>query len=228
MYMLPIDNRTRLAMWLVAREKDSKKGSCNDFATKDADTAMRLARSSDPDVPTRPKTTTHYVFIPGPDTFVLAGLKTHSAKNVDGITHYFSYVNLWTHRATERPRYIARVNPLEWWEQDVMPVTPPFAHCVVSDSSGPRRMVWYNYFGPENSLLQDLKRKASSQEGRESTLKFMRREALPPQRREALPPHPVHPVEGLIETKLEAEPKDSGEWPARVLKPSSSPYDLCG
>ena len=32
--MLPTDDRTRLAMWLVAHEKDSKRGSCSDFATK--------------------------------------------------------------------------------------------------------------------------------------------------------------------------------------------------
>jgi hypothetical protein len=65
---------------------------------------MRLANSTDPVVHTQPpKTTRHYVRIPGFDMFILIGIQTHSAKNVQGITHYFSKVRMWRHVATKRP-----------------------------------------------------------------------------------------------------------------------------
>ena len=184
---------------------------------------MRLANSTDPVVHTQPpKTTRHYVRIPGFDMFILIGIQTHSAKNVQGITHYFSKVRMWRHVATKRPEPLfEHSHQVEWWEQDqdTMPVTPLFAHCVVSDSSGPSRTVWYNFNGPENSrdpeyiCFRDLKRKAVSQEGRQSTLKFMTRGALPP-----------HLAEGPIKTELGDVPENTGVWPVGELKPPSSPH----
>ena len=93
-----------------------------------------------------------------------------------------------------------------------MPVTPLFAHCVVSDSSGPSRTVWYNFNGPENSRdpeyisFRDLKRKAVSQEGRQSTLKL------------------IIIAEGPIKTELGDVPESTGVWRVGELKPPSSPH----
>ena len=168
--------------------------------SKDGDTAMRTARDDDPDVPTQPvKTTRHYVFVPGPNKFLLAAAETRAAKNVDGVVHYFSRVRLWRHRATKHPTKVGH-GDLEWWEQD-MPQEPivashivgDFPHCVVRDSNGTRRMVFYNFGGGG-------KRKAVSDEGRQAALKFMR-------------------GEGLSETKPKAKPTDSRVWPAGVLCP---------
>ena len=165
--------------------------------SKGGDTAMRTARDDDLDVPTQPtKTTRHYVFVPGPNKFLLAGVETRAAKTVDGVVHYFSVVRLWRHKATKQPTKVVH-GDLEWWQQD-MPQEPLFPHCVVSDSSGPRRMVFYS-FGDGG------KRKAVSDEGRQAALKFMR-------------------GEGLIETKPKAKPTDSRVWPAGVLNHSSSPW----
>ena len=177
---------------------------------------MRLANSTDPVVHTQPpKATRHYVRIPGFDMFILIGIQTHSAKNVQGITHYFSKVRMWRHVATKRPEpLLEHPHQVEWWEQDqdTMPVTPLFAHCVVSDSSGPSRTVWYNFNGPENSRdpeyisFRDLKRKAVSQEGRQSTLKL------------------IIIAEGPIKTELGDVPENTGVWPVGELKPPSSPH----
>ena len=61
--------------------------------SKGGDTAMRTARDDDPDVPTQPaKTMRHYVFVPGPNKFLLAAAETRAAKIVDGVVHYFSRV----------------------------------------------------------------------------------------------------------------------------------------
>ena len=178
---------------------------------------MRTARDDDPDVRVRPKATRHYVFAPGHNKFMLAGVVARSAENVDSVVHNFSYVPLWRHRAAEKPRYLGYVDRLEWWEQE-LPQEPLFPYCVVSDTL--RRMVFYNYGGPENPmLLQNLKRKAFSDDGRQAAIKFMRG-------------HDVSPSmsmlgrEGLSEIKTGGKPNHYCVWPAGVLNHSSRSIDL--
>ena len=135
---------------------------------------MRTARDDDPDLPTQPaKSTRHYVFVPGPKKFFLVVAHKRAAKSVDGVVHYLSWIRIWRHRATESPTIFGQ-RDLEWWEQDI-PQNPcvashivgDFPHCVVRDSNGTRRMVFYNFAGGG-------KRKAVGEEGRQAALKFMR------------------------------------------------------
>ena len=98
--------------------------------SKGGDTAMRTARDDDPDVPTQPaKTMRHYVFVPGPNKFLLAGVETRAAKTVDSVVHNFSRVRLWRHRATKHLTKVGH-GDLDWWEQD-MPQEPIVASHIV-------------------------------------------------------------------------------------------------
>ena len=118
---------------------------------------MRAATDADPTHPCQlAKTTRHYAWLPMTNKWMLVGARTMKAKNVDGVIHWFSEIDVWKHVACEKPQSWGK-GTFEWWEQN-MPLDPLFSDfqfCVISDQWG-RRLVFYKHLEAGKRPIGDL------------------------------------------------------------------------